>query len=90
MAVVLALCSAFAYGLSDFVGGFLSRRTSAWAVAVVAQMSASTCTALIAVFVDGSPTGRDFAWAAGPFRTATQTSPGGVRVRAYWAPGTSA
>ncbi|MEV7207782.1 MULTISPECIES: M1 family metallopeptidase [unclassified Streptomyces] len=33
---------------------------------------------------------RDFAWAAGPFRTATQTSPGGVRVRAYWAPGTSA
>lgn len=64
MAVVLALCSAFAYGLSDFVGGFLSRRTSAWAVAVVAQMSASTCTALIAVFVDGSPTGRDFAWAA--------------------------
>ncbi|MFJ9675439.1 M1 family metallopeptidase [Streptomyces sp. NPDC101221] len=33
---------------------------------------------------------RDFAWAAGPFRTATQTSPGGVRVKAYWAPGTSA
>ncbi|MEU5118374.1 M1 family metallopeptidase [Streptomyces asoensis] len=33
---------------------------------------------------------RDFAWAAGPFRTAAQTSPGGVRVRSYWAPGTSA
>ncbi|WP_062643200.1 M1 family metallopeptidase [Streptomyces maremycinicus] len=28
---------------------------------------------------------RDFAWAAGPFRTATQTTPGGVRVRSYWA-----
>lgn len=27
---------------------------------------------------------RDFAWAAGPFHTATETSPGGVRVRAYW------
>ncbi|MCT9094006.1 M1 family metallopeptidase [Streptomyces sp. ASQP_92] len=27
---------------------------------------------------------RDFAWAAGPFRTAVATSPGGVRVRAYW------
>ncbi|MGW4548676.1 M1 family metallopeptidase [Streptomyces violaceorubidus] len=33
---------------------------------------------------------RDFAWAAGPFRSATQTSPEGVRVRSYWAPGTSA
>ncbi|MGW1610014.1 M1 family metallopeptidase [Streptomyces sp. NPDC002285] len=33
---------------------------------------------------------RDFAWAAGPFRTATETTPGGVRVRSYWAPGTSA
>ncbi|MFF3336271.1 M1 family metallopeptidase [Streptomyces sp. NPDC002888] len=31
---------------------------------------------------------RDFAWAAGPFRTATETSPGGVRVNSYWAPGT--
>ncbi|MFJ9742986.1 M1 family metallopeptidase [Streptomyces sp. NPDC101166] len=33
---------------------------------------------------------RDFAWAAGPFRTATQTSPGGVLVRSYWAPDTPA
>jgi hypothetical protein len=33
---------------------------------------------------------RDFAWAAGPFRTAVETTPGGVRVRSYWAPGTSA
>ncbi|MDG9722909.1 MULTISPECIES: M1 family metallopeptidase [unclassified Streptomyces] len=33
---------------------------------------------------------RDFAWAAGPFRTATDTTRGGVRVKSYWAPGTSA
>ncbi|MGW8631771.1 M1 family metallopeptidase [Streptomyces sp. NPDC055793] len=33
---------------------------------------------------------RDFAWAAGPFRTATDTSPGGVRVTSYWADGTPA
>lgn len=33
---------------------------------------------------------RDFARAAGPFRTATETTPGGVRVRSYWAPDTSA
>ncbi|MFC5220233.1 M1 family metallopeptidase [Streptomyces coerulescens] len=32
---------------------------------------------------------RDFAWAAGPFRTAQETTPGGVRVKSYWAPGTS-
>ncbi|MGW1673166.1 M1 family metallopeptidase [Streptomyces sp. NPDC002324] len=33
---------------------------------------------------------RDFAWAAGPFRTATQTTPGGVRVKSYWGTGTPA
>ncbi|MER6787544.1 M1 family metallopeptidase [Streptomyces sp. NPDC000658] len=33
---------------------------------------------------------RDFAWAAGPFRSATQTTPGGVLVRSYWAPATPA
>ncbi|MER5939477.1 M1 family metallopeptidase [Streptomyces sp. NPDC001928] len=33
---------------------------------------------------------RDFAWAAGPFRTAVATTPGGVRVKSYWAPRTSA
>ncbi|MFJ8148868.1 M1 family metallopeptidase [Streptomyces sp. NPDC096048] len=33
---------------------------------------------------------RDFAWAAGPFRTATETTPGGVRVKSYWAPDTPA
>ncbi|WP_037681658.1 M1 family metallopeptidase [Streptomyces griseus] len=33
---------------------------------------------------------RDFAWAAGPFRTAVDTTPRGVRVKAYWAPDTSA
>ena len=62
MAIALALFSALAYGLSDFVGGFLSRRTTAWAVAVVAQTSAALCTAGIALFVAGSPTSPDFAW----------------------------
>ncbi|WP_405962629.1 M1 family metallopeptidase [Streptomyces sp. NBC_00723] len=33
---------------------------------------------------------RDFAWAAGPFRTAAQTTPGGVRVKSYWAADTPA
>ena len=34
MAILLALLSAVAYGVSDFVGGLVSRRASAWAVAV--------------------------------------------------------
>ncbi|WP_143664695.1 M1 family aminopeptidase, partial [Streptomyces sp. NRRL B-24572] len=32
---------------------------------------------------------RDFAWAAGPFRTRTVTTPGGVRLNAYWTATTS-
>ncbi|HVH93907.1 MAG TPA: EamA family transporter [Nocardioidaceae bacterium] len=63
MAIVLALCSAMAYGLSDFVGGILSRRTSAWSVAVVGQCSSAMCTSLLAVFIAGSPTAGDFRWA---------------------------
>ncbi|MFI8504100.1 M1 family metallopeptidase [Streptomyces sp. NPDC085524] len=31
---------------------------------------------------------RDFAWAAGPFRSGAETSPGGVRVRSSWTAGT--
>src|SRR4051812_34886500 len=64
MAVVLALCSALAYGLSDFVGGLLSRRTSAWSVAVVAQSSSAVCTALVALLVAGAPSAVDYWWAA--------------------------
>src|SRR4051794_5113281 len=52
-----------AYGLSDFVGGILSRRTSAWSVAVVGQCSSALCTSLLALFIAGSPTAGDFRWA---------------------------
>lgn len=63
VAVALALYSAFAYGLSDFVGGLVSRHVSAWPVAVVGQISAALCTVAVAVFVDGSPTTADLLWA---------------------------
>ncbi len=63
MAVLLALCSALAYGLSDFLGGVLSRRTSAWAVAVVAQTSSASCTGVVALFVHAHPAAADFRWA---------------------------
>ena len=63
MAVLLALFSAVSYGLSDFVGGLVSRRTSAWAVAVVGQTSSTVVTAAVAVLAPGSPQPADFAWA---------------------------
>ena len=64
MAVTLALLSALAYGVSDFVAGVLSRRTSAWAIAVVGQASSLVCVAVLALFVSGTPSPTDFAWAA--------------------------
>jgi drug/metabolite transporter (DMT)-like permease len=64
MAVLLALCSAVAYGLSDFIGGILSRRTSAWSVAVVGQSSSAVCTSLVALLVAGHPTPASFGWGA--------------------------
>jgi uncharacterized membrane protein len=63
MAVLLALLSALAYGLADFVAGVLSRRTSAWSVAVVGQTSSAVCVAVLASLTDGAPDGHDFAWA---------------------------
>jgi uncharacterized membrane protein len=64
MVVLLALVSALMYGLSDFVGGMVSRSVSAWQAAVVGQTSSTACSAAVAVFVSGSPHGSDFAWGA--------------------------
>ncbi len=64
MAILLALVSAVAYGLSDFVGGLVSRRTSAWSVAVVVQVCSAAATALLSLVVsDGSPRPVDLLWA---------------------------
>jgi drug/metabolite transporter (DMT)-like permease len=63
IAVSLALLSAAGYGLSDFLGGFLSRRGSAWPVAVAGQLSAAVCTTVVALLTRGHPTGAHFAWA---------------------------
>jgi drug/metabolite transporter (DMT)-like permease len=64
MAVVLALCSAIAYGLSDFIGGVVSRRSAAWPVAVVAQCSSTLCVLVVALTWRGAPTGQALAWGA--------------------------
>lgn len=64
LTVVLALGAALMYGLSDFIGGLLSRRTSAWAVAIVTQVTAVVAVGLAAVVLGGSPTGTDLLWGA--------------------------
>jgi drug/metabolite transporter (DMT)-like permease len=63
VAVLLALISAFAYGLSDFVGGLVSRRASVWSVAVTLQGSSAVSTALVSLFVGGTVTATDLGWA---------------------------
>jgi drug/metabolite transporter (DMT)-like permease len=62
MSVILALGAAIAYGLSDFIGGVFSRRTSVWPVALTACVGAALGTIVLALFVPGEPTGADFAW----------------------------
>jgi len=63
MTVLLALVAAFFYGLSDFLGGVLSRRTSVWPVGLLACTGATAGSVLIAVFGSGDPTRADLAWA---------------------------
>lgn len=62
MAVLLALAAAIAYGLSDFVGGVASRRTTVWPVALTACLGATLGTLVLALVVPGDPTGADIAW----------------------------
>jgi drug/metabolite transporter (DMT)-like permease len=62
--VLLSLGSALAYGLSDFIGGLLSRRISPWSVAVVGQTTATVLTVGLALVIRGDPTSSDWWWAA--------------------------
>jgi len=64
VSVVLALAGAVAYGLSDFVGGLASRRTSAWAVAFVATLAGGVFVLVAALLLGGEPTRTDLAWGA--------------------------
>ena len=62
IAVIFSLGAALAYGLSDFLGGVISRRTSVWPVALTACAGAALGTLVLALTVPGDPTGADFAW----------------------------
>lgn len=61
-ALLLALASAVAYGSSDFVGGVVSRRTAAWAVAFVVQLTSAIAFLVTAPWVPSAATPSDMAW----------------------------
>jgi uncharacterized membrane protein len=64
MAILLALGSALAYGVSDFIGGIASRRTSAWAIAVAGTSTSAVCTSLAALVVSAGASPTSLTWGA--------------------------
>lgn len=62
-AVLLALASAAAYGLSDFLGGLFAKRHSAWTIALWGQLGALLTAGVVAVAVGGAPLSVDLLWA---------------------------
>jgi len=64
MGVLLALAAAIAYGLSDFIGGLASRRTSPWPVALLAGVGGLLGALVLAVSVPGDPSSADLTWGA--------------------------
>lgn len=64
MGVLLALGAALSYGVSDFVGGLASRRTTPWPVAFLASTGGAIGAAVIAALGGGQPTSADLAWGA--------------------------
>jgi drug/metabolite transporter (DMT)-like permease len=64
VSVLLALAGAVCYGLSDFVGGLASRRTSPWAVALVSSVTGAAIVLVVALLVEGSPDAAALGWGA--------------------------
>jgi len=63
-AVALALLGAVSYGISDFIGGLASRRTSVWPVAILSCSGSFLGAAVLTVLVQGDPTGPQLWWGA--------------------------
>lgn len=64
MAVVFALISAAAWGVSDFYGGVFSKRQGAWITTVAVQVGALAGTVVAVLFMGGEPTRADWLWGA--------------------------
>jgi drug/metabolite transporter (DMT)-like permease len=63
-AVVLALLGALSYGVSDFIGGLASRRTSVWPVAILSCFGSLVGAVVLALLVPGDPTAGQLWWGA--------------------------
>ncbi|HET6152013.1 MAG TPA: EamA family transporter [Marmoricola sp.] len=64
MTVVFALASAILYGVSDFVGGVASRRTSVWPVGLLSCSGSALGCVIVASLTRGSPSGSDLLYGA--------------------------
>jgi drug/metabolite transporter (DMT)-like permease len=64
VAILFALISATAWGVSDFFGGTISKRHGPWVTAVAVQIGALVATGCAAAVLGGTPTSADWAWAA--------------------------
>ena len=64
MVVVLALGAAVAYGLSDFIGGLASRRTTPWPVAFLGAVGGVISACALSLVVPGEATTADLLWGA--------------------------
>lgn len=64
MAILFSLLSAFSYGISDFLGGFFSKKVPAWQTAIVGQSSSAVCALVAGLIIGAEVTGADWAWAA--------------------------
>ncbi len=65
LALLLSLSAALCYGIGDFVGGTLSKRTSPWAIVVVAQSTGALAVLALALVMGGAPESADYLWAVG-------------------------
>ncbi|HEY8171295.1 MAG TPA: EamA family transporter [Candidatus Limnocylindria bacterium] len=64
LTIGLALASAAMYGLSDFIGGVVSRRASAWAVGIVTQIAAFVIIGTATLLLVAEPEPQDLLWGA--------------------------
>lgn len=64
MAIVLALIAALLWGVTDYVGGAMSRRASPFAVGVAELIAGAVCIIPVVLPFGGDPGPADFAWAA--------------------------
>ena len=64
MSIILSLLAALSYGLADFFGGLVSKRASAWGVALFAAMTGAVLVLAASLLVGGDPTGKDLWWGA--------------------------